>query len=72
MGKRATKATKTKTPGRPSKYTQSLAENICERLSSGETLTSICSAEGMPKRTTVVKWQGQHDGFATLYARARA
>ncbi len=25
----------------------------------------------MPKRTTVVKWQGQHDGFATLYARAR-
>ncbi len=71
MGKRATKATKTKTPGRPSKYTQSLAESICERLSSGETLTSICAVEGMPKRTTVVKWQGQHDGFATLYARAR-
>ncbi len=66
-----TKKAKTKTPGRPSKYTQSLAESICERLSSGETLTSICAVEGMPKRTTVVKWQGQHDGFATLYARAR-
>ncbi len=66
-----TKTGKTKRRGRPTKYTPTLAESICECLSSGESLTSICSAEGMPKRTTVVKWQGQHDTFATLYARAR-
>ena len=71
MGKRMTKPAKTKKTGRPSKYTLDLAESICERLSSGESLTSICSAEGMPKRTTVVGWQDQHDGFSTLYARAR-
>jgi len=71
MGKRMTKTAKTKKTGRPTKYTLDLAESICERLSNGESLTSICSAEGMPKRTTVVGWQGQHDGFSTLYARAR-
>ncbi len=43
--------------GRPTKYTPTLAESICERLSSGESLTSICAAEEMPKRTTVVGWQ---------------
>ncbi len=57
--------------GRPTKYTPTLAESICERLSSGESLTSICAAEEMPKRTTVVGWQDQHDGFSTAYARAR-
>ncbi len=71
MGKRMTKTAKTKRRGRPTKYTPELAEGILERLSSGESLTSICAAEEMPKRTTVVKWQGQHDTFATLYARAR-
>ncbi len=72
MGKRMTKTAKTKRRGRPTKDTPVLAEGILERLSSGESLTSICAAEEMPKRTTVVKWQGQHDTFATLYARARA
>ncbi len=72
MGKRMTKTAKTKKTGRPSKYTLDLAESICERLSSGESLTSICAAEEMPKRTTVVGWQGQHNGFSTLYARARS
>ncbi len=70
MGKRTTKTAKPKKTGRPSKYTLHLAGSILERLSSGESLTSICAAEEMPKRTTVVKWQGQHDTFATLYARA--
>jgi len=68
MGNSMTKPKKT---GRPSKYTPELAESICERLSCGESLTSICAAEGMSKRTTVVGWQGQHDGFSTAYARAR-
>ncbi len=65
------KTAKAKKTGRPTKYTPTLAESICESMSSGESLTSICSAEGMPKRTTVVGWQGQHDEFATSYARAR-
>lgn len=56
-----TKTAKTKKTGRPTKYTPDLAASICERLISGESLTSICAAEGMPKRTTVISWQGQHD-----------
>ncbi len=72
MAKKAASRTKTKKKtGRPTKYTPTLAESILERLSSGESLTSICAAEEMPKRTTVVGWQGQHDEFATSYARAR-
>ncbi len=69
--KGTTKTAKAKKTGRPTKYTPTLAESICESMSSGESLTSICSAEGMPKRTTVVGWRGQHDEFATSYARAR-
>ncbi len=69
--KGTTKTAKAKKTGRPTKYTLDLAEGILERLSSGESLTSICAAEEMPKRTTVVGWQGQHDEFATSYARAR-
>ena len=69
--KRAKAKAPSRKAGRPSKYMLDLAESICERLSSGESLTRICSTEGMPKRTTVVGWQGQHDGFSTLYARAR-
>jgi hypothetical protein len=58
--------------GRPSTYTQDVADRICERLADGETLRAICRGKGMPGHQTVLRWTGAHDAFADQYARARA
>lgn len=60
-----------KTSGRPSSFSQEIADTICERLSNGETLTRICQDENMPARITVYRWVGAHKEFGSAYARAR-
>lgn len=57
--------------GRPSDYTQEIADAICERLSDGESLRSICASEGMPSKAAVFRWLGAHEAFRDQYARAR-
>lgn len=57
--------------GRPSAYTPKLAEAICARLATGETLTSICSAENMPAVRTISDWKTAHEAFSANFARAR-
>ncbi|MGN6768489.1 MAG: terminase small subunit protein [Rhizobiaceae bacterium] len=57
--------------GRPTIFTQELADLICERLSEGESLRTICIDEGMPDKATVFRWLAKHYDFATIYARAR-
>jgi len=57
--------------GRPSKYTQSLADEICERLSKGEPLAWICRGEGKPTTQTVNAWVRDNESFGIAYARAR-
>lgn len=57
--------------GRPSLYTDELAEEILVRLSSGETLASICDGEGMPTTQTVHQWRHARPAFFDAYARAR-
>lgn len=57
--------------GRPSDFTQELADIICERIADGESLRSICAEEGMPAKSSVFKWLGLHSAFADQYARAR-
>ena len=58
--------------GRPSVYTPEIAEKICERLSQGESLKSICRDEEMPADSTVRQWAiDDHEGFSAHYARAR-
>ena len=58
--------------GRPSIYTQELAEKICFRVSNGEALKDICADPDMPCATQVRKWNVENrNGFALLYARAR-
>lgn len=58
--------------GRPSKYSDTIAENICSRMSKGESLRTICAEEGMPDRETVSRWVIAHPDFAAKYAHARA
>jgi hypothetical protein len=58
--------------GKPSVYTAELAEEICARLSAGESLKSICRDPTMPPFSTVQGWaRTNHCGFAALYGCAR-
>lgn len=57
--------------GRPSSFTQEVADKICERLAKPESLRSICSDESMPSRTTVFRWLREHEAFRNQYAHAR-
>lgn len=57
--------------GRPTDYTQELADTICERIADGESLRTICSEDGMPNKSTVFRWLAAHQDFATKYAHAR-
>ena len=53
-------------------YTQELADEICLRLSNGESLNAICKTTGMPGEATVRDWQlNDLNGFAAKYAHAR-
>ena len=57
--------------GRPSSYTQEMANTICELIADGQSLRSICQADDMPAKSTVFKWLSQNKDFADQYARAR-
>jgi hypothetical protein len=57
--------------GRPSDYTDEIAERICAGLIEGKSLRQICTARDMPDRKTVFRWLDAHSAFATKYARAR-
>ena len=59
--------------GRPSSYTDQVADEICLRISEGQSLNSICQSEGMPILRTVLNWlsKPEHVSFLSRYARAR-
>lgn len=57
--------------GRPSEYTQDVADAICECLALGMSLRKICEQEGMPSKSTVFNWLGIHPLFLDQYRRAR-
>ena len=42
--------------GRPSDYTQELADAICEKLVDGLSLRSICKRDEFPNIVTVLRW----------------
>jgi hypothetical protein len=57
--------------GRPSSYSEETANFICEGISRGESLRSICDSEAIPTKATVLSWLVQRPDFYTKYARAR-
>lgn len=58
--------------GRPSSYSPALADEICDRITEGESIYNICKSGHMPHYTTVWRWLDAHDDFASKCARARA
>lgn len=57
--------------GRPSIYSDELAETICDRLREGESMRRLCKDDGMPDRRTVERWMAADPEFAAKCARAR-
>jgi hypothetical protein len=57
--------------GRPSTYTDDLANEIVLRLSSGEPLRSICRDEHMPHWTTAYDWIEARPDLSLRIAHAR-
>lgn len=57
--------------GRPSLFSDELADKICDLLINGNSMRAICSAEDMPDRSTVLRWMDQNEAFAAKCARAR-
>lgn len=56
---------------RTSLYSKELAEDICEQLAEGRSLRAICAQEGMPGKSTVMRWIEDIAEFRDQYARAR-
>lgn len=57
--------------GRPSLYSEELAERICEKIADGVSLKDICEEDWAPSRTAVFRWLNVHPEFANSYASAR-
>lgn len=57
--------------GRPSSFTQEVADTICTRLMEGDSLRSICEDEDMPYQSVVYRWLQQIASFQEQYVRAR-
>jgi hypothetical protein len=58
-------------PGRPSKYTPELVEEICSRIAKGEPLRQICRDDHMPHWTAVYDWMEKDKAFSLRIAHAR-
>lgn len=54
-----------------SSFKDAVSEAILERLSEGESLSTICADEAMPNRSTVQRWQIDDTEFDAAVTRAR-
>jgi hypothetical protein len=59
------------TMGRPSVYSDELANEICVRLGLGESLRKICLDDHIPSLATVMTWLSRKPDFLEQYTRAR-
>lgn len=57
--------------GRPSSYTQEVADELCFELSQGKSLRTVCKREDMPSGPTVFKWMRDFPDFLKQYARSK-
>lgn len=57
--------------GRPSEYTEEVAEKVIQGLLEGRSVRKICAPDDMPDRGTVARWMDNNEEFAAKYARAR-
>lgn len=61
-----------KAVGRPSKFSQSIADKICNEIISGKSLRTICLEKNMPAPSMVFRWlaNDKYKKFREQYAHA--
>lgn len=52
-------------------FSQAIADEVCERIATGESLRKVCDSPHMPSASTICKWLGQNAEFQKQYAHAR-
>lgn len=57
--------------GRPTAYSQEMADKICDLIARGMSLRAICVAKDMPNRDTVYRWLSEYSEFSDQYAHVR-
>lgn len=57
--------------GRPSTFTQEMADKICEHIAGGGAIRKFCNEDGNPSWPTVSRWLNDYPSFHSQYARAR-
>lgn len=57
--------------GSGSKYTEEIADTICDLVSNGVNLRKVCRMDGMPSWRTIYNWVIERPDFASRLARAR-
>ena len=57
--------------GRPTKYNDELAAEICGRIAIGDSIRTICKDEDMPAVSSVFLWLAKYESFSEQYVIAR-
>ena len=57
--------------GRPSKYSEALADRIVDAMVAGSDLVAVCKQPGFPDRASVYRWAADRPEFAARLDRAR-
>jgi hypothetical protein len=57
--------------GRPSEYSQAIADRICAEIASGSSLRTICRPDEMPAVATIFNWFRRYPDFLEQYTRAK-
>lgn len=71
QGKKLVKATPKKI-GRPTMFSQELADKVCENIANGISLRQMCAEDdSLPDRRTIREWWNKDETFALQIARAR-
>lgn len=71
MAEGKAKKTTKKAVGRPAKYTEALADKVCEKLGEGKSMRTVCRGAGMPDPATVYRWLGANEDFQKRYQWAK-
>lgn len=56
--------------GRPTTFTQKIADELCNHIMTGLSVHKICQLDGMPPRPTVNSWLIKNTEFSYQYAQA--
>lgn len=57
--------------GRPTDYTQELADLICSELAEGKSMRTVCALDGMPDKSTIFRWIRLYEEFRDQYTKAK-